>query len=288
MRASFSPGKPLIGVAYTRSAGALAKDYPNEIDYLEIPFELLRNEPSVLELGRYKPIILHCASLSMGGTVRPSEQTVAQISDWISRTETPWLGEHLSYITASKPDDENYWDEYAPGEPYNIGYTVSPAMNDEAVQTVLSALERVNQSFTVPILLENPPLYFIPFGSTMRQVDFIRRICGEGGNLLLDLSHFVISCQTTGVDAREELQRLPLSNVVEIHVSGIDYQDGSYWDHHAGEVPEAVLTLLQDVLECSSPMAVTLEYNWPSTMVEVALLREVDRVRRVVSGRQSS
>jgi uncharacterized protein (UPF0276 family) len=284
MHPSYSPGKPLIGVAYTRSAGTLVKDFPNEIDYVEVPFELLRNDPAVLELRHYKPIILHCASLSMGGTVRPGEQTEAQVADWIRRTETPWLGEHLSYITALKPDDLNHWDEYASGEPYNIGYTVSPPMNDEAVQTVLAALERASRLFPVPVLLENPPLYFIPPGSTMPQVEFIRRICDAGGSLLLDLSHFLISCHTVGVDHRQELRKLPLSKVVEIHLSGIDYQDGGYWDHHAAAVPEAVLNLLAVVLERATPKAVTLEFNWPSTMVEADLLREIDRVRRIVSG----
>jgi uncharacterized protein len=274
---------PLIGLAYNRGAESLIKRNPASADYLEVPFELLRHDASIIDLKQHKPLILHCASMSIAGSARPALATIQQIFEWINRTETPWLGEHLSFITAEKPGASSHWDEYAPGEPYNIGYTVSPPMNEETVTMVVEAVDACRRHFGIPLLLENPPLYFQPPGTTMSQADFIRSICGRtSAHLLLDLTHFYITSRNFDFDPCRELLKFPLERVVEVHVSGVDCQADIHWDNHADPVPDPVLQMLPLVLERGKVRAVTLEYNWPSAMAESALSDEVDRVRRVV------
>jgi uncharacterized protein (UPF0276 family) len=274
---------PLIGLAYNRGAESLIKRNPASADYLEVPFELLRHDASVIDLKKYKPLILHCASMSLAGSARPALATIQQIFDWIDRTETPWLGEHLSFITAERPGDSSRWDEYAPGEPYNIGYTVSPPMNGETVTMVVESVEACRRRFGIPLLLENAPLYFLPPGTTMSQADFIHSICDRtSADLLLDLTHFYITSRNFDFDPCRDLLKLPLERVVEVHVSGVDCQADIQWDNHANPVPDPILQMLPLVLERGKVRAVTLEYNWPSAMVESVLSDEVDRVRRVV------
>jgi uncharacterized protein (UPF0276 family) len=274
---------PLVGLAYNRCAESLIKKSPDSVDYLEIPFELLRHDASLIGLRRFKPLILHCASMSIGGSVRPASTTVQEVFDWVGQTETPWLGEHLSFIAAEKPGDSSHWDQYAPGEPYNIGYTVSPPMNHETIRMVAEAVGACQHDFGVPLLLENPPLYFSPPGTTLSQADFIRAVCEcTSADLLLDLTHFYITSRTFAFDPERELLKFPLERVVEVHVSGVDCQAGIHWDNHANPVPDQILQLLPIVLERGKVKAVTMEYNWPSAMVESVLLDEVDRVRRVV------
>ena len=283
MWAPLAESSPLIGLAYNRGAESLIKRNPASADYLEVPFELLRHDASIIDLKQYKPFILHCASMSIAGSARPPLTTIQQIFEWIDRTETPWLGEHLSFITAEKPGASSHRDEYAPGEPYNIGYTVSPPMNEETITMVVESVDACQHHFAIPLLLENPPLYFLPPGTTMSQADFIRSICGQtSANLLLDLTHLYITSRNFDFDPRRELLKYPLERVVEVHVSGVDCQADIHWDNHASPVPDPILQMLPLVLERGKVRAVTLEYNWPSAMVESVLVDEVDRVRRVV------
>src|SRR4029077_7846677 len=131
--------------------------------------------------------------------VPPSGSTVSAVQRWIEETETPWLGEHLAFVTAERGDF--LADEYAPGEPYNIGYTVNPPGNAESLDFVLRSLELCDRSFGVPVLLENSPVYFEPPGSTMTQIELLREICDRSSaRLLLDISHFYISARTLGFD----------------------------------------------------------------------------------------
>src|SRR5258708_206027 len=94
------PRAPLIGIAYRPwLPDGLARD-DALVDYVEIPFELLHHDPSAGAIQESIPAILHCASMSMAGFVPPDEATLAAIEHEASRTRTPWIGEHLAFLTA--------------------------------------------------------------------------------------------------------------------------------------------------------------------------------------------
>jgi uncharacterized protein len=275
-----------IGIAFSPAAEALAKSHPDDFDYIEVPFELLQHDPSAIAVSRLRPVVLHCASLSLGGAVRPPSKTVTAIRNWIRRTKTPWLGEHLSFITADRHLAGEMADEYAPGQPYNIGYTVSPPMNADVAASVASNVSSYADAFRVPLLLENPPLYFVLPGTTMSQVDFIKEVCRVSSTgLLLDVSHFVITATNVGFDPFTELLRLPLNRVVEMHISGFSTDGGSCWDDHAAAAPEIVLELLSLATKKTHAAALTLEYNWSADFPTSVLIDEVTRVKKVVQGR---
>jgi uncharacterized protein len=273
---------PKFGIAYSPYVPTFVGNYSSMIDYVEVPYELLIHNPAVAEIASTKPIVLHCASLSVAGTVPPSPQTVEAVNYWIRQTGTPWLGEHLSFITAEREQAGPLPEEYAPGEPYNIGYTVSPPSNEETVQHVAHTIERCAKTFNIPILLENSPVYFEVPGSTMSQVKLIREICDRTSvRLLLDLSHFYISSKTLGFDPLQEILSLPLDRVTEVHVSGVDIQQDMYWDNHAARAPNLVLELLALVLSHTHVSAITLEYNWSAQFPISLLVEEIERVRAV-------
>jgi uncharacterized protein (UPF0276 family) len=238
----------------------------------------------VFWLRESKPLVLHCATLSLGGSVPCPESTVRDIAEWVTRTETPWLGEHLAFITAERDEIGGHADEYAPGEPYNLGYTVSPPMNATTLDRVVANLARYQPHFPVPLLLENSPLYFRLPGTTMTQTEFMSAICQRTDiGLLLDLAHFHITAQTMGFDGQTELEEFPLERVVEIHISGVDEQVGARWDNHAARAPDAVFRLLEQALERAPARAVTLEYNWSSVFPRSVLLEELTRTRETLA-----
>ncbi|MQY12875.1 hypothetical protein SRB5_30140 [Streptomyces sp. RB5] len=274
---------PAVGVAYSKTTPDYIRRNPGSVDYVEVPFELLRHDPAVAARVGTTPVVLHCASLSVAGSVPPAPAVLGSVAEWIGRTGTPWLGEHLSFITAERENSGRSADPYAPGEPWNIGYTVSPPMNAATVESVARSLEHAAAAFSVPLILENPPIYFPMPGSTMSQVEFISEVCARSqARLLLDLAHFYITSQNTGKDPESELDRFPLEQVVEVHVSGVDTDAGGCWDHHASRAPQIELDLLATVLDRAPVRAVTLEYNWSSRFPESVLREEIARVREVV------
>jgi uncharacterized protein (UPF0276 family) len=275
---------PRVGLAYSARTPQFVEQHPGHIDYVEIPFEFLRHNPDVIDIMSVLPVILHCASLSIAGTVRPRPEVFDAVAEWANRTATPWIGEHLSFILAEREPSGNSGEAYAPGEPWNIGYTVSPQMTCDTLQRVIAALAHAESVLPAPVILENPPIYFDVPGSTMSQVEFINELCSATDiGLLLDLAHFYISAKNGGEDPTDALSRFPLHRVVEVHVSGVDEQAGGIWDNHASRAPQAELDLLATVLREAPVQAITLEYNWSARFPDSVLLTELSRVRGIIS-----
>lgn len=269
---------PAVGIAYSGYVPSLLKSYPNLIDFVEVPFELLQHDPKVFELASQIPFILHCASLSVGGTISCSEKTLSDVKQWLNATKSPWLGEHLAFIAAG--NNENT----LPNTPlYNVDYTVSPPMNEKVLERTVRNLEHYRKNLQSQVILENSPLYFSMPTSTLSQGEFFQELCARGDiGVLLDLSHLYISSQNMNFDPLAEIEKFPLEKVVEIHISGVDTKPGGYWDNHAEAAPDIIYQMLEHVLKFTTPRAVTLEYNWSLSFSTELLLDEIKKVRKVL------
>jgi uncharacterized protein (UPF0276 family) len=274
-----SAGSIAVGLAYSPSVSDFIAANPGLVDYVEIPFEQLRHSPEVRSIQQTVPVILHCASMSVAGFVRPDEATLEAIGLEAERTRTPWIGEHLAFITADALDGNSV----SADPPTALTYTVCPQMSEETVARVADNVAMLQTRFNAPLILENSPQYFAVPGSTMPMVDFIASVldrCEVG--LLLDLTHFLITMLNTGGDAEREIDRLPLERVVEIHVSGMNVQSGIVWDDHATPAPPPVFALLARVLKRARPRALTLEYNWSPNFPEAILKTHLKRVHEAL------
>jgi uncharacterized protein (UPF0276 family) len=282
MNSDFFRNSTRIGLAYNQYIDSLTSDQLAAFDYIEVPFELLHFNPAVFEKINKKPLILHCASLSLAGYTEPDTEVKKQIGHFTRLTNTPWIGEHLSFILAEKLDD-GFYEEYAPGEPYNIGYTVGPVMNEQSVAHIVANVNRYAKDYGLPLVVENPPQYFAVPGSNITQSEFIGEICRQSEiELLLDLTHLFISSQNMGFDVKKELLKLPLHRVKEVHVSGVSTEQGLHWDNHADKAPDIIFEMLDMVMQHARPAAITLEYNWSATFPWAVLTKELERVQEIV------
>ncbi|HEU4390016.1 MAG TPA: DUF692 family protein [Blastocatellia bacterium] len=276
-------GQTSTGLAYGPSIPEFIDANPGLVDYIEIPFEQLRHTPNMGSIQEMIPVVLHCASMSIAGSVPPSCETIEAIRREADRTETPWIGEHLAFITADDPNHLAHGGNADNSSPTVLTYTVCPQMSEETVARVADNLAVLEACFKAPLILENSPQYFAVPGSTMSMTEFINQVfsrCDAG--MLLDLSHFLITMLNTGSDAAAEIERLPLERVVEIHISGLNAQSGIVWDDHATPAPAAVFRLLQRVLERVRPRAVTVEYNWSPSFPQAILKTHLERIREMV------
>lgn len=278
--ADLDNGAAWIGLAYGTGVPGFLERNPNRVDYVEIPFEQLRHAPSVASILEILPAILHCASMSVAGFVPVADATLAAIQREAQRLQTPWIGEHLAFILADPPIGFANPDN----KPYTVlNHTVCPQLSPELLQQVADNLALLSEKFPMPLILENPPQYFHVPGSTLSMVDFIIELCRSSSiDLLLDLSHFLITSINMGFNPKEEIERLPLERVREIHISGLNVKAGIAWDDHSIPAPEPVFELLRQVLRRARPDALTFEYNWAPDFPDEVLLRQLGRARELL------
>jgi uncharacterized protein len=280
-------GPPAIGVAYSDHVFDLISNQPDLADFVEVPFEMLVRSPTVLkDVVEHKPIVLHCASLSLAGNRPPPPELLHKLKQLATDTKTPWIGEHLAFIRCGAPASGHDALVSAQGtgttaDQYDVGYTVSPQLSEQVAQRVLDAIERYECDLDAPLIVENGPLYFPVPGSTFSQVDFIRHLCScrPAQRLLLDIAHLEITCNNFGADAREALLQLPLDRVDEIHISGYSQELSVWWDNHSRAAQESTFELLRLALSRCSPRAITLEYNWGASVPFERLHADLERVR---------
>ncbi len=274
----FSNHATSLGLAHGPGILDFVGREPGYVDYIEMPFEQLRHDPSLGSVQEVAPIILHCASMSVAGFIPPSQQTIDEISLETARTQTPWIGEHLAFVSADGVHEEADRDS----APTNLTYTICPQLSEEAVERVSMNLSSLRPNFSAPIILENSPQYFAIPGSTMSMGDFVAMVASRCDvDLLLDLSHFMITAKNTKVDASKEIEKLPLERVVEIHMSGMSQADGIVWDDHAVPACPEMFDLLEQVMRRSRPRALTMEYNWEAVPHNV-ILSHLERARKIV------
>lgn len=266
-----------IGLAYGPIVSAFVERHPQLVGYVEVPFEQLRHSPTTARIQDDVPVILHCSSMSVAGFVPPSEDTLDAIRGHAERTRTPWIGEHLAFISA-EPVDGLECDR----DPIELTYTVCPQLSQETIDRVGLNLAQVRDRFPMPIILENSPQYFDMPGSTLSMPEFVAEVSRQCDvDLLLDITHFLIATRNMGLDPVESLELLPLERVMEIHLSGMSQQSGLWWDDHSAPVPDAAFDVLAHVSRRARPRAVTFEYNWAPSIPDSMLVSQFSRVREL-------
>ncbi len=105
------------------------------------------------------------------------------------------------------------------------------------------------------------------------QPDRITEVVSETGcGLVLDTGHARVSAARLGLDAHDYLARLPLNQLVEVHVSGPRVRDGRLVDAHE-PLEEIDYALLDWVLKQARPQLVALEYTREADALRDQLLR---------------
>src|SRR5205814_8193192 len=122
---------------------------------------------------------------------------------------------------------------------------------------------RIQRSLSVPFVVEMPG--FTEGASfvvgDMHPYDFFKRVVEETGSPCnLDVAHVMGALWSRGVRGAElldELERLPLDNCFEIHMSGVHItDDGGLRDSHHGVLVDEQLDVLARLLERCPHVAV--------------------------------
>ena len=242
-------------------------------------------------LGRRlnKPFVGHGVGYSVGSASRAD---AARTRRWLARLRRDhavfdfrWYTDHLGATALAGQ---------AVGLPLPLPYSGYAAA---VVRRRLLALQRIIPDVGV----ENTAQYFL-LGEPLDEPAFLGRVLrAPRSHLLLDLHNLHTMAENLGFAASAYLDRLDhqgvLARVIELHVSGGSYSDGSWLpsgrtlrlDSHDSAVPEPVWQLLGAVLpRCPNLRGVTLE-RLEGTIgpADVPLLAaELGRIRQALAARR--
>lgn len=211
-----------------------------------------------LEEGRArgKPFVAHCVLGSLGtagdGDRGRQQQWQQRLADDQRHFGYEWLTDHLGASVLGA---------------HAVALPIALPRNAVAAAVVRERLVALQQ--VVPdVGFENSAFYFSLGDAAADPAFFADILSAPRTHLLLDLHNVYTNARNDGFDARRYLDRLDLTRVIEVHVSG-GVDSPPEWlpggavrrlDSHDAAVPEEVWALLRHALPgCTSLRGVTLE-----------------------------
>jgi uncharacterized protein (UPF0276 family) len=199
------------------------------------------------ELCTLFPVIPHGVDLSIG-SVTPLEpsylQAVKRISDL---TASPYYSEHLCMTRV-------------PGR--DIGHLAPLWFTEELLQHVISRILSVQDYLGKPLILENVTYILEIPRSMMSQTEFFQRlVAATGCGVLLDVTNVFINATNHRFDAKQFLEQMPLSHLVQVHLAGGDFSGDWLVDGHSELVPPEVFALFETLTELCAVKSVIFEHD---------------------------
>jgi uncharacterized protein (UPF0276 family) len=159
-------------------------------------------------------------------------------------------------------EDVGFWS--LAGRP--LPYPLPPVLDGEGLRATIANVRECQAALSVPLVLEFPGFsrgVSLVIGR-LHAYDFFRALAEETASpVTLDVGH-LLSWQwwrgRRGADLFDELERLPLANCFELHLSGCEIVGGRFVDAHHGKLLDDQFLLLETLLRlCPNLRAVTFE-----------------------------
>ncbi len=237
------------------------------LDYLEVHGPYVENARQVYS---HMPMLLHNSlyQWSLTHVDGMHHKNAAQVTvERLAVARSPWYSLHLGF-SSSTVDFIN-----------EAMVAISPQQSREEVfERSCTVINRLINLLDVPVLIEN--LDYNPTGAYeyVCETDFINQVLDNTeAYLLLDLAHAQVTAAAYGLEVRDYLYQLPLDRVRQIHLNRPGYRDGRLVNSHL-DLLAADYLLLEEILEKTSPWAVTLEYNRDQNKA----VEQIKRLREIV------
>ncbi|HEV2295833.1 MAG TPA: DUF692 family protein [Tepidisphaeraceae bacterium] len=202
-------------VNFSPEAAQLFADKRIHVDRFKCP-----DWPDMIEQARaLAPVYVHFPLDA--GTISGRACDLDAVDAMARDTDTPFVDYHLVAYDRDFPD-----------RPTN---TTDPDVTETVVERAIADISRAADRFGAGrVILENIP-YFGAGGKYMRaSVDpaVLKRIIDATGcGFLLDLSHARIAAHYLEVDPHAYIESLPVADLRELHLTGVDWVNGKLLDH---------------------------------------------------------
>jgi uncharacterized protein (UPF0276 family) len=245
--------------------------FRKSIDFLEIVadhyFTASPAKQAELEMLKANfPLIPHGLALSVGSAEGIDTRYLNDFRGIVEAVRPAWCSDHIAFTRAGGID---------------IGHLTPVPKTSAALRVIRDNLRRVQESMSVPIILENITESIRYPEDEFTDAEFLGRICDENDvGILLDVTNLYINSVNYRFDALEVVRRLPKDRIVQLHFVGGRMEEGRWVDSHDSTPQDEIWQLLESVLAIAPVKGVILERDEKIPPLR-DLIPELDRARRL-------
>jgi uncharacterized protein (UPF0276 family) len=196
-------------------------------------------------IREHYPMVMHGVSMSIGSVNPLDTNYLKQLKVLANDIQPEWISDHLCFTSSG---------------PVNSHDLLPLPYNAEALRHVVERVERVQDFLGRRILLENVSSYLTYTTSEMTEWEFLAEIAGAADcDILLDINNVYVSARNHGFNAREYLQGIPASRVLQFHLAGHTDCGDYLIDTHDHAVVDPVWELYVEALKLFGPVSTMIE-----------------------------
>jgi uncharacterized protein (UPF0276 family) len=238
--------KARIGTSYEAADPAFVERILPLVDYVEVIPDTLalregrralipaRTLRELETLARHATLIVHGVGLSIGSADGWNDDYFALFDQLLDAVPVAWHSEHLAFTHV----DGRF-----------TGTMLALPRTQEALDLVARRVQRLQQRYPLPFLLENTVNLLPDPPAEMSEAAFLNHLAAETGcGLLLDLYNLECNAHNQDYDAADFLAELDLSPVRELHLACGTEHAGLMLDIHSRRTRDSTRALLPQVL----------------------------------------
>lgn len=224
--------------------------YRDEIHFLEVTADhyfdpIAEKEKELRLLAKNFAIIPHGLAMSLGSAQGLDAEYVAEFANVVDTVQPAWCSDHIAFTRAGGLE---------------IGHLTPIPRTKASLRVFQRNIEKLKQSVSVPIILENITETIVFPGEAIEQAEFLTELCEQSDvGLLLDVTNLFINSVNHRYDPIAVLHGLPRERIVQLHFVGGHLRDGVWIDSHGDETNEEVWQLLEEVLKYAPVKGMILE-----------------------------
>jgi uncharacterized protein (UPF0276 family) len=183
--------------------------------------------------------LVHSIGLPAGGSRLANLKQIPLLQETITRLESPWFSEHLSFNAAGSGS-----------ELFFTGFLLPPRLTWEGVEKAVATVSSLAARVNAPLAIETGVSYLRPRDDELSDARFVTEVAEAADcGILLDI-HNVWANERNGRQKLESFfDELPSERVWELHLAG-GLEHAGYWlDAHSGAIPKEVLQVAGEVTE---------------------------------------
>jgi len=202
----------------------------------------------VLERVRAQyPIVLHGVSLSIGSTDPLDADYLRRLRQLAERIDAAWISDHLCWTGVGG---------------HNLHDLLPLPYSEEALEHVVSRVQRVQDALGRRIALENVSSYLTFCDSVLPEWEFLAAVAERADcAILLDVNNVFVSAHNHGFDAHTYLAGIPVERVVQFHLAGHSDHGTHLLDTHDHPVCDGVWDLYAAAVRRFGALPTLIEWD---------------------------
>ena len=206
---AISPDRLSVGAFYNPHLAQFTLEHAGLIDHLAMADPPASDDEFFPQIQQQFPLLLHDYLGQLSDPL--SDFALQRARELQDRYRSPWVAEHFQCL-------------HTQDRSRSLDYVFPPLYTEEFLQRFCENALVLRDAVDAPLVMENIPGFFSVNCAQMTEAEFLRRFFEQTGcGFLIDVPHIWLAAYYRGVDPRYYLQDFPLDRVVEIHVSGVEF-----------------------------------------------------------------